>query len=198
MTDTASTTLSRDLTGDYTIDPAHSRLGFVARHAMVTKVRGQFSRFEGTIHADAEDPSRSSASVTIDVSSVDTGNEMRDNHLRTNDFFDVEKYPNITFASTAIRQTGPTTFEVTGDLTIRGVTRSVTFELEFTGAVKDPFGNDRIGFEGSLVVNRKDFGVNWNAPLEAGGVLVSEKVTLELDVAAIRAKAEAADQDKSA
>ncbi|HLI44844.1 MAG TPA: YceI family protein [Acidimicrobiales bacterium] len=193
MTDTASTTLSRDLTGDYTIDPAHTRLGFVARHAMVTKVRGQFTSFEGTIHADAEEPSRSSVSVTIDVASVDTGNEMRDNHLRTNDFFDIEHYPTITFTSTAIRQTAPTTFEVTGDLTIRGVTRSVTFELELTGAVKDPFGNDRIGFEGSLVVNRKDFGVNWNAPLEAGGVLVSEKVTLELDVAAIRAKAEQAE-----
>lgn len=196
MTST-STSLSPALTGDYTLDAAHTRLGFVARHAMVTKVRGQFTSFEGTFHADAEDPSRSSVSVSIDVASVDTGNEMRDGHLRTNDFFDPENYPTITFTSTSISATGPTTFEVTGDLTIRGITKQVSFELELTGSVKDPFGNDRIGFEGSLVVNRKDFGVNWNAPLEAGGVLVSDKVTLEFDIAAIKAKDEAAGEEKA-
>jgi polyisoprenoid-binding protein YceI len=184
--------LSAELTGDYTIDTAHSRLGFVARHAMVTKVRGSFHSFEGKIHAHSSDPSKSSVSVTIDVSSVDTGNEMRDGHLRTNDFFDIENYPTITFTSTSIEATDEANYKVSGDLTIRGVTKPVTIELEFTGAATDAFGNERIGFEGSVVVNRKDFGVSWNAPLEAGGVMVSDKVTLELDISAIKDKAETA------
>jgi polyisoprenoid-binding protein YceI len=175
-----------DLSGDYELDPAHSRLGFVARHAMVTKVRGQFRTFSGTLHIDAQEPSRSTAELTIQADSVDTGNEQRDGHLRTNDFFDIENHPTWTFRSTAAELVGEDTYRVTGDLTIRGVTKPVTVDLEYTGSARDPFGNVRVGFEGRTTVNRKDWGVNWNAPLEAGGILVSEKVTLELDLSAIK------------
>jgi polyisoprenoid-binding protein YceI len=180
---TTTTTNFSTLTGTYTLDPSHSRVGFVARHAMVTKVRGSFNEFDGTATIDGDNPSNSSVQVTIQVASIDTRNQQRDEHLRTNDFLDVEKYPRITFTSTSVAHDGDNDFEVTGDLTIRGVTKSVTLPLEFQGSATDPFGNARIGFEGSLVINRKDWGVNWNA---ATGVLVSEKVTLEFDVAAIR------------
>lgn len=181
-----TTTDLNQLTGDYTLDVAHSRLGFVARHAMVTKVRGAFNEFDGTAHIDGGDPSRSTVNIVIKTASVDTRNAQRDGHLRTNDFFEVETYPEIVFTSTAISQKDETTFEVTGDLRIKDVTRPVTFDLEFTGAATDPFGNQRVGFDGSLQVNRKDWNVMWNAPLEAGGVLVSEKVTLEFEISAIK------------
>ena len=177
------------LTGTYTIDPSHSRMGFVARHAMVTKVRGSFNEFEGSGHFDAEDPSRSHLQLTIQAASIDTRNADRDAHLRSNDFFDMETYPTITFVSTGVTRTGDGAYRVTGDLTIKGVSRPITVELEYTGTAVDPFGNQRIGFEGTTTVNRKDWGVNWNAALEAGGVLVSEKVTLEFDVSAIRSAA---------
>ena len=183
---TATTTDFETLTGTYTLDVAHSRLGFVARHAMVTKVRGAFNQFEGTTTLDGANPSNSSVAITIDVNSVDTRNEQRDGHLRTNDFFDIANFPKITFTSTSIAHEGGNDFTVTGDLTIKDVTKSVSFPLEFTGAVKDPWGNDRIGFEGSTVINRTDYGVNFNAALEAGGVLVSEKVTLEFELAAVK------------
>ncbi|MGC9667972.1 YceI family protein [Planosporangium sp. 12N6] len=174
------------LTGQYTLDATHTRIGFVARHAMVTKVRGAFNEFEGTANVDGADPSKSSASVTIKAASIDTRNEQRDGHLRTNDFLDPETYPEITFVSTAVQQLDETTFRVTGDLTIKGVTKSVTIDFSYEGAAKDPFGNLRIGFEGSTVINRKDFGITWNAALETGGVLVSEKITLEFEVSAIK------------
>jgi len=125
-------------------------------------------------------------SITIDVASIDTRNAQRDDHLRTNDFLDVATYPKITFTSTSIEHNGGTEFLVTGDLTIKGVTRSVTLPLEFQGAAKDPFGNDRIGFEGELAINRKDWGVSWNVALETGGVLVSDKITLEFEISAIK------------
>jgi polyisoprenoid-binding protein YceI len=185
MTATATTDFAA-LTGTYTIDVAHSRLGFVARHAMVTKVRGAFNDFEGLAVIDGDDPAKSTVNITIQVDSVDTRSAQRDGHLRANDFLDAEKFPQITFTSTAIASTGGNDYEVTGDLTIKDVTRSVTFPLEFQGAVKDPFGNDRIGFEGSVVINRKDWGVSWNVALETGGVLVSEKVTLEFEISAIK------------
>ena len=186
MTSTTTSTFSPELTGDYQFDTAHSRVGFVARHAMVTKVRGSFNEFEGAIHIDAADPTRSSVNVTIDVASVDTRNEQRDGHLRTNDFFDAPTYPKITFVSTAIEQVDESHFNVHGGLTIRGVTKPVTLELEYTGSAKDPFGNQRIGFEGTTTINRTDFGVNFNAALETGGVLVSEKATIELEISAIK------------
>jgi polyisoprenoid-binding protein YceI len=185
MTATTSTDFST-LTGTYALDVAHSRIGFVARHAMVTKVRGSFNDFEGTTTIDGANPENSTVAVTLKVDSIDTRNAQRDGHLRTNDFLEVEKFPTITFTSTAIKHEGGNDFEVTGDLTIKDVTKSITFPLEFQGAAKDPFGNDRIGFEGSVVINRKDWGITWNAALETGGVLVSEKVTLEFELSAVK------------
>jgi len=184
------TTATETTTGTYTIDPSHSRIGFVARHAMVTKVRGSFNEFEGSGYFDAADPARSHLRLTVEAASIDTRNGDRDAHLRSNDFFEMETYPQVTFASTAVEPVDATTFRVTGDLTIKDVTRPVTFDLEYTGTAVDPFGNRRLGLEGSVVVNRKDWGLTWNAPLDAGGVLVSEKVTLEFEVSAIRTDAD--------
>ena len=181
-TDTVPTTL----TGTYAIDPTHSRIGFVARHAMVTKVRGSFNEFEGSGFLDADDPTASHLRLTIQAASIDTRNPDRDAHLRSNDFFDMESHPTITFASTSVERTGDDEYRVIGDLTIKGVTKSVAVDVEYTGTAVDPYGNQRIGLEGATTVNRKDWGVSWNAALEAGGVLVSEKVTLELEVSAIR------------
>ena len=174
------------LTGTYAIDASHSRFGFVARHAMVTKVRGSFNEFEGTATINGTNPSESSVQVSITVDSIDTRNKQRDDHIRTNDFLDVANHPKITFASTSIEHDGGDDFQVTGDLTIRGITKSITIPLEFQGSASDPFGTERIGFEGSVVINRKDWGVNWNAALEAGGVLVSDKVTLEFEISAVK------------
>ncbi|MHB1925615.1 MAG: YceI family protein [Acidimicrobiales bacterium] len=182
----AKSTVEESLTGTYKLDPTHTRLGFVARHAMVTKVRGQFNQFSGSLDINAEDPSKSSAEVSIDVASVTTGNEDRDNHLRTNDFFDVPNFPTWTFKSTSAEKVGEDTYRITGDLTIKDTTKPITIDFEHTGAAKDPWGNTRIGFEGRTTVNRKDWGIGWNVALEAGGVLVGEKVTLELDVSAVK------------
>lgn len=171
--------------GAYTIDPTHSRIGFVARHAMVTKVRGSFNEFEGSGVLDSNNPANSSLSLKIEAASIDTRNADRDGHLRSNDFFDMDTYPHITFTSSSVEQDGDQ-FVVTGDLTIKGVTKSIAIPFEFTGTAVDPFGNTRLGLEGSIAVNRKDWGITWNAALDAGGVLVSEKVTLEFEVSAIR------------
>jgi len=189
---TQSTT-TQSLSGTYLIDPAHSRFGFVARHAMVTKVRGSFHDFTGTLRLDETDPTSGSGELNIVATSIDTGNEQRDGHLRSNDFFDMETYPELTYRSTGIEALGDDKYKVTGDLTIKDVTKSVTLDVEYTGAAVDPYANVRIGLEGRTVVNRKDWGVNWNAPLEAGGVLVGEKVTLEIDISAIK---QAADSDR--
>ena len=183
---TASAPALTDLTGTWTLDPAHTRIGFVARHAMVTKVRGSFNEFEGTAAFDGANPANSHAEVTIKAASIDTRNAQRDEHLRSNDFLAMQEHPEITFISTGVRQVGETTFELTGDLTIRGVTKSVTIPFTFEGAATDPFGNLRAGFEGSVAINRKDWGVNWNAALEGGGVLVSDKVTLEFEISAVK------------
>ena len=185
-------TTSNSLTGEYTVDPSHSRIGFVARHAMVAKVRGSFNQFEGHGYFDAEDPSRSHLELTIQAASIDTRNADRDAHLRSSDFFDMENHPEIGFVSTSVEPLDETTYRVTGDLTMKAVTRPVTFDLEFTGTAVDPYGNQRIGLEGSVTVNRKDWGMNWNVALDAGGVLVSEKVVLEFEVSAIRNAAAAA------
>jgi len=174
------------LTGAYAVDATHSRIGFVARHAMVTKVRGSFNEFEGAGYFDVENPANSQLRLTIQAASIDTRNADRDAHLKGNDFFDMEAYPEITFASTGVEQLDAENYRVTGDLTIKGVTKPVSVDFEYTGTAVDPYNNQRIGFEGSTTVNRKDWGVSWNAALDAGGVLVSEKVTLEFDVSAIR------------
>ncbi|MDN5769417.1 MAG: YceI family protein [Microlunatus sp.] len=174
------------LAGTWTLDPSHTQIGFTARHAMVTKVRGAFNEFEGSVVVDPEDFSKSVATLTIQATSIDTRNEQRDGHLRSNDFLAMDEYPEITFVSTRIAHTGDTSLELTGDLTIRGTTNSVTVPFDFEGTATDPFGNLRAGFEGSVVINRKDYGVTWNAALETGGVLVSDKITLEFEVSAIK------------
>jgi polyisoprenoid-binding protein YceI len=173
------------LAGDYVMDPSHSRLGFVARHAMFAKVHGQFNGFEGSGHFAPDSPADSRAHVTIQVSSLDTGNAQRDEALRS-DFFAAAQFPQITFTSTAVRKIDSTHCRVNGDLTIKGTTKPVTVEFEYTGSAKDPKGATRVGFTGTVTVNRKDWGMTWNAMLETGGLLVSDNVTLELDIAAIR------------
>ena len=183
------TTAPTTPTGTYAIDPSHSRIGFVARHAMVTKVRGSFNEFEGSGHFDAENPANSHLALIIQANSIDTRNEDRDGHLKSNDFFDMETYPEIKFASTAVEKVDDDNYRVTGDLTIKDVTKPVTVDFEYTGTAVDPYQNQRIGFDGSTTVNRKDWGVNWNTALDTGGVLVSEKVPLEFDVSAIRTEA---------
>ncbi|WGT46856.1 YceI family protein [Tessaracoccus lacteus] len=173
-----------DLKGTLVLDPTHTTLSFVTRHAMVTKVRGSFEKFEGSAVVDAANPAASSLDVKIETASVDTRNADRDAHLRSGDFFDAEQFPYITFKGTDFAVKGDVV-EVTGDMTIKDVTRSVTFPLEYQGEAKDPFGNTRVGFEGSVQVLRSDFGLTWNAALETGGFLVSDKVTLELEISAI-------------
>ncbi|WP_327580460.1 YceI family protein [Nonomuraea sp. NBC_00507] len=177
-----TTTELGELTGDYLLDTAHTRIGFVARHTMATRVRGQFEEFEGSARLDGDDPSKSSARLTIQAKSLQTRNRQRDDQLRST-FLDTDDHPAITFTSTQVRQVDGTAFKVTGDLTIRGVTKPVTVDFELTRAANDPRGAFRVGFQGSVTINRMDWGVNWNA---ATGVLVSQKVTLEFDVAAIR------------
>ncbi len=175
-----------DLTGTYTLDPSHTRIGFVARHAMVTKVRGAFNEFDGSAVLDGARPAASSARLTVKAASIDTRNAQRDEHLRSNDFLAMDEFPQITFVSTSARQVDATTFELTGDLTIKGITNAVTIPFEFEGAATDPFGNLRAGFEGSVTINRKDYGITWNAALETGGVLVSDKIVLEFEVSAVK------------
>ena len=187
MTTTSSIPASlAELSGTYTVDPAHSRIGFVARHAMVTNVRGSFNEFEGSGVVDGANLAASKVTLTIQAASIDTRNEQRDAHLRSNDFLAMDEFPQITFVSTSFSKTGPASLELTGDLTIKGVTNSVTVPFEFEGAATDPFGNLRVGFEGAVTINRKDYGVTWNAALETGGVLVSDKIVLEFEVSAIK------------
>lgn len=181
----APTAAVEDISGDYTIDPTHTRLGFSTRHAMVTTVRGQFTDFAGTAHVDAANPGASRIQLTIQTASIDTGVADRDAHLRSADFFDADANKEITFTSTGVERDGED-WVVTGDLSIKGETRPVTIAFEPTGSARDPFGNLRIGFEGGTTINRKDWGLTWNAALETGGVLVSEKVKLDFDVSAIR------------
>jgi polyisoprenoid-binding protein YceI len=175
--------------GEWRFDPAHTRLGFSTRHAMVTKVRGSFNDVEGVIKIDPDDPTASTVNVTIKVASIDTRNPQRDEHLRTNDFFDAPHYPEITFVSKRIDQVEENSFIVSGDLTIRGVTKEIAIPLEFIGVERDPMGNLRAGFEGSRRIDRKDFGVNWNAALDSGGVLVSDRILLEFEISAIKTEA---------
>ena len=184
-TDTIEPAGPTDATGHYEIDPNHSRIGFVVRHAMVSKVRGAFGEFNGSGFFDPRDPANSHLHLTIGAASVDTGNADRDAHLASGDFFETQVFPEIEFRSTRVQRSGTDAYEVTGDLTIKGVTHSVSVEFSVQGPVRDPFGLTRIGLEGSTKVNRKDWGLEWNAALETGGVLVGEQVTLEFDVSAV-------------
>lgn len=174
-----------ELNGTFVLDPAHTEIGFVTRHAMITKVRGSFGSFEGTATVDGANPEKSTLEVTIQAASIDTRNADRDGHVRSGDFLDVEQFPTITFVGTDFAIEGETV-SVTGDLTVHGVTKSVTVPFDFTGEAKDPFGNTRVGFEGSAEIKRSDFGLTWNAALETGGFLVADKVVLEFEVSAIK------------
>ncbi|MFD3935757.1 YceI family protein [Streptomyces sp. NPDC058611] len=174
------------LTGDYVIDASHSGIGFTVRHAMVTNVRGSFGEHEGTLHLDGADPSRSTASLDVTIASVGTGIADRDNHLLSGDFFDAERFPLMTFRSTSAAQLGGDAYRITGELTIKDVTRPLAIDLEFAGSATDVYGNERVGFEGSAEILRSDWGLTWNAALEAGGVMVSDKVKLTFDISAIK------------
>ncbi|MFD5870176.1 YceI family protein [Streptomyces sp. NPDC060322] len=179
------------LTGTYTIDPAHSSIGFTVRHAMVTNVRGSFGDHEGTLVLDGANPAASTASIDVKISSVDTGITDRDGHLVSGDFFDAETFPLMTFRSTQAEQLGGDTYRVTGDLTIKDATRPLSIDLEFNGSATDPYGNQRVGFEGSAEILRSDWGLTYNAALETGGVLVGDKVKLSFDISAIKAAPQA-------
>lgn len=172
-------------TGTWAIDPSHSTIGFSVRHAMIAKVRGSFGEFEGSFTIDGADLAASSATVTITAASIDTSSADRDAHLKSADFLDVENFPQLTFTSTGVSVQGPNV-SLTGDLTIRGIARPVTVEYEYVGTSQDPWGNQRIGFEGSAKISRKDFDLTWNAALETGGVLVGDEITLILDVEAVK------------
>ncbi|BAU86307.1 yceI family protein [Streptomyces laurentii] len=174
------------LTGTYTIDAAHSSIGFTVRHAMVTNVRGTFAAHEGTLDLNGSNPAHSSASIDVEIASVDTGIADRDNHLRSADFFDAEQFPRMSFRSTEAAHLGGDTYRVTGDLTIKDVTRPLSIDLEFNGSATDVYGNERVGFEGSAQILRSDWGLTWNAALETGGVMVSDKVKLNFDISAIK------------
>ncbi len=170
----------------WSIDPAHSVVGFSVRHMMVSRVRGRFGKFEGTFNLDEEHPERSSVEFTVYVDSIDTGVPARDEHLRSADFFDAANFPTITFRSTAVKRVGPNAYRVKGDLTIRGTTRPVELEVTDEGRNKDPWGNLRWGFSARTAINRKDFGLTWNVPLEAGGWLVGDQVNIEIELEAVK------------
>ncbi|MFH9011021.1 YceI family protein [Streptomyces sp. NPDC017943] len=175
-----------DLTGEWVVDPAHSRIGFSVRHAMVTTVRGCFLEYESRLHFDADDPTRSRADVTLFTASVDTGVEQRDAHLVGRDFLDAATYPRMRFTSTSVEQAGADLFHMAGELTIRGISRPVVLDMTYIGKVTDPFGYDRAGFDGTTTINRTDWGLTYNSRLAEGGAMVSEKVRLQFDIAAIR------------
>ncbi|MFE7572185.1 YceI family protein [Streptomyces sp. NPDC057539] len=174
------------LTGEYTIDPAHSTISFTVRHAMVTNVRGAFTEHEGSLSLDGTNPAASSASIDVSIASVDTGMADRDGHLRSADFFDAETFPKMSFRSTSVEQLDAETYRLAGDLTIKDVTRPLSIDLEFNGSATDPYGNERVGFEGSATILRSEWGLTWNAALETGGVMVSDKVKLSFDISAIK------------
>ncbi len=170
----------------FTIDPQHSRLGFAVRHMGFSKVRGSFEEFEGTVRMSPDDLSTLEAKATVQTASITTGTEDRDEHLRSGDFFAVEEHPTITFESREVRDIDEDTFTLVGDLTIRGTTKPVELEAEYLGEGTDPWGGTRVAFEAETTINRKEFGLNWNQALEAGGVLVGTEVTIRLEVQAVQ------------
>lgn len=169
--------------GTWDLDPSHSTVGFSVRHLGLSKVRGTFPAFTGVVTI-AEDPTASSVEVAIEVASIDTRDAGRDDHLRTNDFFDAPNHPTMTFRSTEVRG-GGSDWQVTGDLTIRGVTKQVVLDATFEGTAADPWGNSRAAFTATTEVDREDFGMTWNTPLEAGGLLVGKKVKIEIEAEAV-------------
>ncbi len=179
-------------TNDWNLDLAHSNLGFAIRHMVVSKVRGRFAKYSGAIRLDDDDLTRSSAEVTIDAASIDTGVAQRDAHLRSADFFDVEQFPELRFRSKRVENLGEARYRVVGDLTIRDVTREVALDVEYGGRGKDPWGNERVGFVARGSLDRKDFGLGWNQVLEAGGVLVGDRVDIDIDIEAVRVAAQSA------
>ncbi|MCX5051385.1 YceI family protein [Streptomyces sp. NBC_00201] len=174
------------LTGEWMIDPAHSRIGFSVRHALVTTVRGAFTEYQSRLYFDGRDPSRSRAEIVLSTASVDTGVEQRDAHLVHRDFLDAATYPHLRFVSTAVQLVGSDVYRMNGDLTIKNATRPVDLELTYIGHVTDPFGDERVGFDGTTTINRSEWGLTYNQRLAEGGAMVSEKVRLQFDIAAIR------------
>jgi len=174
------------LTGEWMIDPAHSRIGFSVRHAMVTTVRGSFAEYKSRLYFDGRNPARSRAEIVVSTGSVDTGVEQRDGHLVGRDFLDSANFPQMRFASTAVQMAGNDVYRMLGDLTIKDVTRPIVLELTYIGHVTDPFGYERVGFDGTTTIDRSDWGLTYNSRLAEGGAMVSEKVRLQFDIAAIR------------
>jgi polyisoprenoid-binding protein YceI len=170
----------------WTIDASHSAIEFKVKHMMISNVRGSFHKFDADVVADAADLTSANVSFTIDVDSINTRDEQRDGHLKSADFFDVEKYPQIAFKSTQVSRKGDGDYALSGDVTIHGVTKPVTFAVEFEGEGKDPWGNERAGFSANASLSRKDFGLVWNAALETGGVLVGDEVKISLQLEAIK------------
>jgi len=175
-----------ELTGEWMIDPAHSRIGFSVRHAMVTTVRGSFAEYKSRLYFDGRNPARSKAEIVVSTGTVDTGVEQRDAHLVGRDFLDSATFPQMRFASTAVQMAGNDVYRMLGDLTIKDVTRPIVLELTYIGHVTDPFGYERAGFDGTTTIDRSDWGLTYNSRLTEGGAMVSEKVRLQFDIAAIR------------
>jgi polyisoprenoid-binding protein YceI len=184
MSITQAETIPGYVAGSWTIDPLHSEVGFSVRHMMVSKVRGKFTKFSGEL-VTAENPLASSVTAEIDLSSIETGAEQRDAHLRSPDFFDTDNHPVMTYRSTGVRAKGDG-YVLDGELTLKGVTRQVPLHLEINGFGPDPYGGTRAGFTATAEINRQDFGVNWNAALEHGGVVVSDKVNIQLEIEAVQ------------
>jgi len=176
----------------WNIDPSHSAIAFSVRHMVVSKTRGRFTKWSGQLRFDAENPSASSVEVTIDPASLDTADAQRDAHLRSADFFDVEKYPSASFRSRKVEVAAEDRYRVTGDLTVHGVTKPVVLDVNYEGSGKDPWGGERAGFLATTSIDRKDFGLEWNKALETGGLLVGEKVELTLEIEAVKQAAQVA------
>ncbi len=178
------TTATLPHAGTWTVDPSHSSVEFVVRHLVVSKVKGRFGAFEGTINLDPENPVASSVEVTIQVASIDTGDEQRDGHLKSSDFFELDRFPTITFRSTGVQAAG-SDYQVEGELTVKGVTKPVTLSLEYNGTSADPWGGTRAGFSAETEINRRDFGLDFDVKLDTGSALVGEKIKIQLEVEAI-------------
>lgn len=179
-------TTTRTNVSTWTIDPMHSVVEFAVKHMMVSTVKGRFRSLEGTLYIDESNPANSSVVASIDVASIDTGEAQRDTHLRSDDFFNAEQFPKITFKSKRVEPVDDARWKIVGDLTIRDVTREVVLDTEYEGQTTDPWGKQRAGFSAETAINRKDFGVNWNGLIEAGGVIVSDRVRIALNIEAVR------------